>query len=61
MKHAVFGLIAVGGVAGAVVSVSPVAGQSDGGVAPIYGIQLPEGYRDWRLISVARLAVGKSD
>ena len=40
---------------------SPVSGQSDGGAAPIYGIKLPQGYRDWRLISVARLAAGKSD
>jgi hypothetical protein len=61
MKHTVIALIAIGGVAGAVVSVSPVTGQSDGATAPIFGITLPEGYRDWRLIAVARLAVGKSD
>jgi hypothetical protein len=36
-------------------------GQSDGAAAPIYGIKLPEGYRDWRLIAVAHLEAGKSD
>jgi hypothetical protein len=61
MKHIIFALLAAGAVAGAVVTVSPVSGQSDGGAAPIYGIKLPQGYRDWRLISVARLAAGKSD
>ncbi len=28
--------------------------QSEGRAAPIYGIEMPSGYRDWRLISVAR-------
>ena len=61
MKQIIFALLGVGALAGAVVTVSPVSGQSDGGAAPIYGIELPQGYRDWRLISVARLAGGKSD
>jgi hypothetical protein len=29
---------------------------SDGGVAPLFGLELPPGYRDWRLISVAHEA-----
>ena len=29
------------------------SGQDDGEAAPIYGIKLPPGYRDWRLISIA--------
>ena len=33
----------------------PVSGQSDGEAAPIYGIKLPQGYRDWHLISVKQL------
>src|SRR5208337_5155728 len=61
MKQIIFALLGVGALAGAVVTVSPVSGQPDGGAAPIYGIRLPQGYRDWRLISVARLAAGKSD
>jgi hypothetical protein len=30
-------------------------GQADGETTPIYGIKLPAGYRDWALISVARV------
>ena len=30
------------------------AGGGDGERAPIYGIEMPAGYRDWRLVSVAR-------
>ncbi len=29
------------------------AGRSDDASSPIFGIQIPSGYRDWRLISVA--------
>jgi hypothetical protein len=29
------------------------SGQGDGEAAPIYGIKIPPGYRDWRLVSVA--------
>jgi hypothetical protein len=42
-------LLAVAGVAACMASAS---GQADGVAAPIYGIKLPPGYRDWRLISV---------
>jgi hypothetical protein len=61
MKHIIFALLGVCAFVGVVVAVSPVSGQSDGAAAPIYGIKLPEGYRDWRLIAVAHLEAGKSD
>jgi hypothetical protein len=32
--------------------------QAESNASPIYGITIPAGYRDWRLISVARLAGG---
>jgi hypothetical protein len=32
--------------------------QAESSAAPIYGITIPAGYRDWRLISVAQLAGG---
>jgi hypothetical protein len=32
----------------------PASGHADAAAAPIYGITIPSGYRDWRLISVAR-------
>src|SRR5271166_6090480 len=55
MKLIVFALVGVGVLAGAVAATAPVSGQSDGEAAPIYGIQLPQGFRDWRLISVKQL------
>src|SRR5271170_2225195 len=55
MKPIVFALVGVGALAGAVAATAPVSGQSDGEASPIYGIKLPEGYRDWRLIAVKQL------
>ena len=53
MKRIVFLVVAAAVVAGVVASMAPVSGQPDGEAAPIYGIKLPPGYRDWKLISVA--------
>jgi hypothetical protein len=50
MKRMVCMLIAVGALAGAVAHLASAAGQA----APIFGVEIPAGYRDWRLISVAR-------
>src|SRR5262249_28245091 len=33
--------------------------ESDGDASPIYGVKIPAGYRDWRLISVKQLAGNK--
>lgn len=33
-----------------------VSGEIDEPASPIYGLTIPEGYRDWKLISVGRLA-----
>jgi hypothetical protein len=55
MKWTILAMIGVGALAGAVATISPLAGQPDGEAAPIYGIKLPEGYRDWRLIAVKEL------
>ena len=53
MKRIIFAL--VGALAGAVATTAPLSGQSSGEAAPIYGIKLQQGYRDWRLISVKQL------
>jgi hypothetical protein len=53
MRRIVFVLIAVGALAGAVAYMAPASGQADGEAAPIFGVKIPPGYRDWRLISVA--------
>jgi hypothetical protein len=47
-------LVAVGALAGAAAYMAPASGQADGEAAPIFGVKIPPGYRDWRLISVAR-------
>jgi len=49
-------LSAVGALAGAVATMAPASGQTDGDAVPIYGIKIPPGYRDWQLISVNHLA-----
>jgi hypothetical protein len=53
MRRIVFVLVAVGALAGVAAYAVPASGQADGEAAPIYGVKLPSGYRDWRLISVA--------
>ena len=53
MRRIVFVLAAVGALTGVVASMAPASGQADGEAAPISGVKIPSGYRDWRLISVA--------
>ena len=53
MRRIAFALVAVAALAGAVASVAPGSGQADEEAAPIFGVKIPPGYRDWRLISVA--------
>lgn len=50
-------------IAGGVVALpAPASGHADEEASPIYGVTIPAGYRDWRLISVAQLVVpGKAD
>jgi cytochrome P460 len=58
MKSAVLVLAAIAVLSGAAAYMAPSSGQADGEVAPIHGIKVPFGYRDWRLISINRLAGG---
>ena len=53
MKWVAFLLIAVATVAGVVVASALASRHADEEAAPIFGIKIPPGYRDWRLISVA--------
>jgi hypothetical protein len=54
MRRIVIALAAIGALAGAGAYTAPSIGQADGEVAPIYGVKIPPGYRNWQLISVAR-------
>jgi hypothetical protein len=53
MKRIAFLLFAVVALTGVVVWMAPASGHADGEASPIFGIKIPPGYRDWRLISVA--------
>ena len=49
MKGSAFLLGAVAAVAGLVAFMAPASGRNDDEVAPIFGIKIPSGCRDWRL------------
>ena len=53
MKWIAFVLIAVATAAGVCVLTAPASGQDGGEAVPIFGIKIPHGYRDWRVVSVA--------
>ena len=53
MKRIVFLLLAVSVVAGVVAFTASASGRADQEAAPVFGIRILPGYRDWRLISVA--------
>jgi Cytochrome P460 len=53
MRGIAYLLGAVVALAGVVPYMAPASGQADGEAAPIFGVKIPPGYRDWRLISVA--------
>jgi hypothetical protein len=62
MKQIIFALFAVVALAGVVAYMAPASGQEDGEAAPIFGVKIPPGYRDWKLIAVDHLLVaGKAD
>src|SRR5262245_38427961 len=52
MRRIILAVATVGSLGTAAVIAAPR--QTDGEAAPIYGIKIPAGYRDWQLISVAR-------
>ena len=54
MKRMVFVLIAVAAVAGVMAATAPSSRPADDAARAIDEGKLPDGYRDWRLISVAR-------
>jgi Cytochrome P460 len=58
MRWTIFVLVAVVALASVVAYVSPASGQADGEASPIYGVRIPAGYRDWKLIAVDQLTIG---
>ena len=58
MKGLVFVSVVVAALAGGIAYIAPAFGEAEGEASPIYGVRIPAGYRDWRLISVNHLAGG---
>src|ERR1700735_2783764 len=56
MKRITYLLRPVVALTGEVVCMTNASGQADGEAAPIFGVKVPPGYRDWKLISVAHEA-----
>jgi Cytochrome P460 len=62
MRRFVVVLITVTTLAGWVAYMGSASGMADGEASPIYGVTIPAGYRDWKLIAVNQLLVaGKAD
>src|SRR5215469_17198485 len=59
MKRIVLALATIAAVASVVGDMTPIYGQATQESAPSFLIEIPPGYRDWRLISVSRLTAGK--
>jgi hypothetical protein len=54
MRRIALWLVAGAALLGAAAYIVPALGQADGKAAPTFVTKIPRGYRDWKLISVAR-------
>ncbi|ACK52471.1 putative cytochrome P460 [Methylocella silvestris BL2] len=54
-------LAAIAALSGALAALAPASGQSEGAAPPLFGVKIPPGYRDWKLISVAHEAGDLND
>jgi hypothetical protein len=62
MKWIALLLLVIATLAGAVAYMPHASAQPDGDASPIYGVKIPAGYRDWKVVAVDNLFVpGKTD
>ena len=61
MKRIAFAFVGLATAAGVLALTARPSGHPDEEVAPIYGIKLPAGYRNWTLISVANVGPPLND
>jgi hypothetical protein len=54
-------LLAVVALTGVPVQMGRASGDAEGEASPIFGIKIPPGYRDWRVVSVAHEAGKNND
>jgi hypothetical protein len=55
MKSIVFFLLSAATLAGVFAFTAPASRNTDEEASPVYGVKIPDGYRDWRLIAVKQL------
>src|SRR5258706_11438109 len=60
IRQIAFSVAAIASVA-VVASVATTSGRAEEEAAPIYGVKVPAGYRDWKLIAMDHLVIGKVD
>lgn len=58
MKRINFLFLSLAMMGGVVALRTAASGQSDAEAVPIYGVTIPPGYREWKLISVSEIAAG---
>ena len=61
MKRLTFLMFVLATVAGVVAFTVPISRNADEQAAPIYGVTIPPGYRDWKMIAIDHLVTGKVD
>jgi hypothetical protein len=54
-------VIGAAAAAAAVAYMAPASGQGGGEAAPVYGVKIPSGYRDWKMISAAQVGAPVND
>jgi hypothetical protein len=61
-KRIILLLLTVATLAGVFAFTAPASGSAEEEASPIYGVKIPAGYRDWKIIAVDQLLVpGKTD
>ena len=58
MRRIVCVTVAVMALAGIIVYRAPASRHDEGEASPIYGVRIPPGYRDWKVIAVTQLQAG---
>src|SRR5262245_10815571 len=61
MKRFLGLVVGAAALAGVIVRTVPASGQGGGDAPPVYGIKIPKGYRDWKVISVAQVGPPVND
>jgi hypothetical protein len=61
MRGFAYFFAAVVALTGVPIQIGHASGDADGEASPIFGIKIPPGYRDWRVVSVAHEAGKNND